>query len=318
MKIVDIKKNENNLVKKHNDLIRAKGSLSPTAQKMLSMVIAMIRVDDTEFQKYALKISHYKEEIESKTKKSKKDFTEQALELMRNPFYILEDNKRKFFNWCSKVEPDEMDGYIIFDIHQELKPFLLKLKKENGNFTKYQLVNILHLKGIYSPRLYEYLLMRYGLRKYGSNFYQFDIKIDDLRELLNISKGYLYGDIKRQILDKAKTDFKKYTDIQFEYKEQKIGRKVDRLIITIKPNKVDKNNSMTKDKEIVKEVDMNTVHTSIVCLQGIDNVATTDFYEEYTDGSCSIILKSGNKVFLRDKSEDITQSKYLWDMIQKG
>ena len=315
MKLVNIQDDTNNLVKKHNDLIKAKGDLSETAQKMLLMIIAMIRVDDTEFQRYALSIANYKKEIESKSKKSKRDFIEQAKELMRNPFELENGD---IFNWCSKIATQEMDGYIIFDIHPELKPLLLELKKENGNFTKYQLVNVLQLGGIYSPRLYEYLLMRYGQRKYGTTVYQFDIKIDDFRELLKIKDSYRYDKIKARILDKAKNDFKKYTDIQFEYKEQKIGRKVDRLIITIKPNKVDKNNSITEDKEVVRNIDMSTVHTSIVCLQGIDNVATTDFYEEYTDGSCSIILKSGNKVFLRDKSEDITQSKYLWDMIQKG
>jgi len=311
MQIVDIQKSKNNIVKKHNELIRAKGALSETAQKMLAMVIAMIRVDDTEFQSYALSIASYKKEIESKSKKSKKDFIENAYELMSNPFEI----NKQLFNWCSKVDWGSLDGYIIFDIHKDLKPYLLELKED---FTEYLLVNILHLKGIYSPRLYEYFLMQYGQRKYGTASYQFDLKIDDLKELLKIKDSYKYDKIKLRILNKAQIDFKKYTDIQFTYKEQKIGRKVDRLIITIKQNTVAKTNTMIADKTVVENVDMDTVHTSIVCLDGIDTVSDKDFYEEYTDGSCSIKLKSGNKVFLRDKNEDITQNKYLWDMIQKG
>jgi plasmid replication initiation protein len=224
-------------------LIVAKGALSGTAQKMLSMVISMLRTDDTEFQKYALQISSYKKEIGA-TNNEKEFYVNSALELMRNPFFIIEDGKRKFFNWCSTVQPDEMQGYIIFDIHNDLKPYLLELKE---NFTQYHLINILNLKGEYSPRLYEYLIKEWKQHKHynhNSTQYSFDIKIDVLKELLSITKGYRYNDIKRQIIEKAKKDFKQYTDIQFDYEEQKIGRKVDRLIITIKSNNKGSNDNL--------------------------------------------------------------------------
>ena len=232
MKLINIQDNKNNIVKKHNDLIRAKGQLSQTAQKMLAMLISMIRADDTEFQQYALHIDSYKKEIDSKSKKSKMDFVEQARELMSNPFVI----DKKMFNWCSKVDWGSLDGYIVFDIHKDLKPYLLELK---DNFTQYNLVNILHLRGEYLPRLYELFIAKFSEYKHynkSAKSYSFDIKIDELRELISISNGYLYADIKRRILDKAKKQFKQKTNIQFDYKEQKIGKKVDRLIITIKDN----------------------------------------------------------------------------------
>ena len=288
MQIVDVKEDRNNLVKKHNELIKAKGALSPTAQKMLSMIIAMIRVDDTEFQRYALSIASYKKEIESKSKKSKRDFIEQAKELMSNPFELENGN---IFNWCSNISTKELNGYIIFEIHSKLKPLLLELKKETGNFTKYQLVNVLHLRGIYSPRLYEYFLMQYGQRKYGTSSYQFDLKIDDLKELLKIKKGYRYNNIKDRILEKAKTDFKKYTDIQFTYAEQKIGRKVDRLIITIKPNakKIDK-----------KIVSANDYPIEVMALKGTPNFSNDDdFIIAYDDGSFQLKKANGSYVYFK-------------------
>jgi len=290
MQIVDIQKDKNNIVKKHNELIKAKGALSQTAQKMLSMVIAMIRVDDTEFQSYALSISSYKKEIESKSKKSKKDFIENAYELMSNPFEI----NKQLFNWCSKVDWGSLDGYIIFDIHKDLKPYLLELKED---FTEYSLINILHLKGIYSPRLYEYFLMQYGQRKYGTSSYQFDLKIDDLRGLLKIKDSYKYDKIKLRILNKAKTDFKKYTDIQFEYKEQKIGRKVDRLIITIKPNakKIDK-----------KIVPANEYPIEVMALKGTPNFSNDDdFIIAYDDGSFQLKKANGSYVYFKSLKQFI-------------
>ena len=290
MQIVDIQKDKNNIVKKHNELIKAKGALSQTAQKMLSMVIAMIRVDDTEFQSYALSISSYKKEIESKSKKSKKDFIENAYELMSNPFEI----NKQLFNWCSKVDWGSLDGYIIFDIHKDLKPYLLELKED---FTEYSLINILHLKGIYSPRLYEYFLMQYGQRKYGTSSYQFDLKIDDLRGLLKIKDSYKYDKIKLRILNKAKTDFKKYTDIQFEYKEQKIGRKVDRLIITIKPNakKIDK-----------KIVSANDYPIEVMALKGTENFTNDDdFIIAYEDGSFQLKKADGTYIYFKSLKQFI-------------
>jgi len=243
MNLVNVEKEKNNIIKKHNELIIAKGALSGTAQKMLSMIISMLRTDDTEFQKYALHIKSYKKEIGA-TNNEKEFYVNSALELMRNPFFIMEDGKRKFFNWCSKVEPDEMDGYIIFDIHNDLKPYLLELK---DNFTQYHLINILNLKGEYSPRLYEYLIKEWKQHKHynhNSTQYSLNIKIDVLKELLNITKGYRYNDIKRQIIEKAKKDFKLYTDIQFSYEEHKIGRKVDSLTITIKSNNKGSNDNL--------------------------------------------------------------------------
>lgn len=239
MKYIDIKNDKNNIVKKHNELIQAKSHLSGTAQKMLSMVISMLRVDDTELQKYALHIKDYREEIGTHSKNIR-FFKEQAKELMSNPFEV----DSKIFNWCSMVDFKTMDGYIVFKIDSELKPYLLELQ---DNFTQYHLVNILSLKGDYSPRMYEFFISKWKQFKHynktGISFV-FEIKIDDIRSQLGITKGYLYGDIKRQIIEKAKKDFKLYTDIQFDYTEQKIGRKVDTLIITIKSNNKGSNDNL--------------------------------------------------------------------------
>jgi len=247
MEIINIEENKNNVIKKANELIKAKGELSQTAQKMLAMLISMIRADDTEFQSYALKISDYKKEIELTSNKSKNDYIDNARELMSNPFII----DKQMFNWCSKVDWGSLDGYIIFQIHQDLKPYLLQLR---GNFTEYNITNIMKLKGKYSPRLYEYFKMvwnEYKTYNKGKKSYTFELKIDWLKEFLKITKGYRYDNIKKQIIEKAKKDFKEFTDIQFTYKEQKIGRKVDRLIITVKDNNKGSNDYLTNRRAFI-------------------------------------------------------------------
>ena len=208
MNIISVESNKNNQIKKHNDIIKATGSLSNTSQKMLAMLISMIRTDDSEFQKYALRIEDYRKEIGSKNKDTE-FYIKQAEELMKNPFRI----EKKLFNWCSMVDWGSVEGYIIFSIHNDLKPYLLDLQK---HFTTYNIVNILLLRGDYSPRLYEYLVMEW--KEFKRNYkkrhnktpksYTIELKIDWMREHFGIPKGYRYNDIKKRIIEVAKKQFK--------------------------------------------------------------------------------------------------------------
>ena len=254
MKTVEIADNKNNIVKKHNDIIEAKGKLSETAQKMLAMLIAMIQVDDSEFQEYALNIQDYLQRINSDS--ANVDFLKnKALELMKNPFYIInEDGKKEYFNWCSKVAPYKLEGYIVFTIHKDLKPYLLNLKR---HFTTYNIVNVMKLKGDYTLRLYEIFIMKYSEYKHynkNAKSFTFELNIDELRNMINIPKSYRYNNIKVQILEVAKKQFKEKTDIQFEYKEQKIGRRVDRLIVTVKDNNKGSNDYLANRRAFIAYV----------------------------------------------------------------
>jgi len=305
MNVIDIQENKNNIIKKANELVRAKGELSETAQKMLAMLLGMIRTDDTEFQRYALSIAEYKKEIETTSKKAKKDFIANAKELMSNPFVI----DKQMFNWCSKVDWGSLEGYIIFDIHQDLKPYLLQLKE--GNFLQYNITNIMKLKGKYSPRLYEYFKMQWREYKYyhkEAKSYTFEIKIDWLREYLKISKGYRYDNIKTRIIEKAKKDFKQYTDIQFTYKTQTlVGKKVDRLIITIKDNNKGSNDYLKDLKTFISFYRKNKVNEDLfddkkICISISQNGRLYDKYtaQEYDKDQALVVWK---KLYDKAKKE---------------
>jgi len=269
MNIISVADNKNNQVKKHNNIIKAKGSLSNTSQKMLAMLIGMVRTDDSEFQKYALRIEDYRREIESKNKDTE-FYVKQAEELMKNPFRI----DKKLFNWCSMVDWGNVEGYIVFSIHNDLKPYLLNLQE---HFTTYNIVNILSLRGDYTPRLYEYFLMEFNefksiyKKKYQKipKSYTIEIEIDWLREHFSISKGYRYNDIKRQIIEVAKKQFKAKTDIQIDYIEEKIGRKVNSLKITIKDNNKGSNDYLTTQKDFIAYIRKNFINQNIWQGQGM-------------------------------------------------
>jgi plasmid replication initiation protein len=238
MRVVKVEENKNNIVAKTNALIGAKGHLSEASQKMLAMVISMIRADDTELTKYALKISDYSKMINSDSNNAQA-LKDRAEELMRNPFWI----GGKLFNWCSLVDVDDVPGYIVFDVHPLLKPHLLDLQNALG-FTQYSIVNILSLKGDYVPRLYELFKMEFEQYKaqYKAKYkktpqsFMFELDMVWLREFMLIPDSYRYNDIKRNIIKKAEKQLKDKTDIKFSWQEIKVGRKVTGLHIAIKDN----------------------------------------------------------------------------------
>lgn len=245
MKLASVEDNKNNVVVKHQELVHnARYRLSDTAIKALSLLVSMIKVDDDEFKQYAIKLGDFKELTGATGNEVWKYVDKMTDELMSNPFWI----GTKKMNWVTIADYQKGDGVVLFEIHRHLKPYLLELKK---NFLEYNITNILPLRSGYVIRLYELCKDHYneGTRyKESTTSVVFDLNIDRIRELFEIPKSYRYNDIKKNIIDKAVKQFKQKTDIQIEYKEQKIGRKVDRLIITVKDNNKG-SNDYTKSKQ---------------------------------------------------------------------
>lgn len=308
MDVISIEENKNNQVKKANALIEAKGALSSTAQKILIMLISMLRTDDSEFQKYALNIKDFKQELGT-TNNEVKFYVERAKELMRNPFEV----DKKLFNWCSMVDYGSIEGYLVFDIHNDLKPYLLGLQK---NFTTYNIVNILALKGDYTPRLYEYFLMRFN--KYKAQYkkqhnktpksYTFELKIDWLRDTFKIPDSYNYADIKRQIIEKAKKQFNEKTNIKFDYKEQKIGRKVDRLIVTVENNNKGSNDYLVDLQSFIRFVRKNLINQDIWQGQGMvlsvgtnGKIYDKKTLKEYANKNAQVVWEKWYELAKQDK-----------------
>jgi len=103
-------------------------------------------------------------------------------------------------------------------------------------YLKYKLENILSLRSSYVIRLYEILKDWLELNKRYGNKAEKIISLEEFRNILEIPKSYMFGDIKRQILEKAKKELEQHTDIIFDYEEIKTGRKVTHLKFYISPN----------------------------------------------------------------------------------
>ena len=221
-------------VKKSEAIVKARYKLSPLAIKFISVIISNLRRSDDINEEYVLKVKDFRELTGQKTKRIYELIDEALNDLLKNPLTIpLGDEKNSILkaNWVSGAIYN--DGEVRFMIYPKLRPFLLEVKER---FLKYRLENILLLKSSYSIRIYEILkdwLEMYS--RYGSKAEKI-ISLNELREMLEIPKSYRFNNIKTQILNKAKQELEKHTDIIFEYEEIKTGRKVTHLKFLIKPN----------------------------------------------------------------------------------
>ena len=134
----------------------------------------------------------------------------------------------QLFKECT-VDKDEFDQwYVEIDAHDKALPLMFEFKRE---YFSYELWNALRLKSPNHLRMYE-LLKQYetiGERK---------ITLLNLRELLGIAPNEYprWDNFKRRIIDGSQEAIAENTDISFEYKLIKSGRKITGIHFFIKKN----------------------------------------------------------------------------------
>ena len=248
---------DNALVTKSNKIIEArlKKKLSTAEIKIIMVLISMISPDDHDFKSYTFRTKDLAEVIGLKCTNKYSLLNSITEELRGKTMLIKEDNGTLLqIGWLSSALYHKNKGMVELSFDPKLRPYLLELK---GNFTSYLLKNILKLRNEYSPRLY-------GLLKQYEGIGKRKLTIKNLRSILGIEddRYKLYGDFKRHVLKMSQKDIKKNTDISFDFKEIKEGRKVVELVFKISSKPVEKKNEylieLNKDEKVVKVDNIST------------------------------------------------------------
>lgn len=210
-------------VRKHNSLInlRTKHKYNVNELKFICKQISMIRPDYKNFEDEVIHIQDLG--FSSKEIGNYKYIRKFFEDLYSKSFYLPGTNR--LCGWFSSLE--YKDGYIYYSMDEKLIPFLLDVQ---NNFTQYHVSNVLKLRSSYSIRIYELLKQ---LEDKGNRTFI----IEDLRSLLDIPEKYKNGHIKSDILDKAKKDLQKNTDLSFTYEFIKQGRSFNSIKFKIFKNK---------------------------------------------------------------------------------
>lgn len=260
-------------VRKSNILIDGRYRFGLNEQRILLAVISKIRMNDVDFKPYRFNWKDIRSITRDRVKTAN-EFAELFEKLRIKSIQIKEKKTIKGFGFLSSwmIDPGR---WVELQIDPSLKSMLLDLL-ENGNFTLYKLECILSLSSAYSVRLYELLKAQEWKKQ------PVQILLSDLKWSLDIPEGSMYDrrfDIFRsKILEKARKDIEKHTDIKFTYMKVLELRKVVALQIKISENKKYQPtiSAYIKTKEIVKNGDT-------VILEG----------KEYTVEHETIRLKDG-------------------------
>lgn len=211
---------EENLVVKSNHLIEYKGKISLLEQKLVVGLVSEITVDDKDFKTYSIDLSDFKKKVKSSSNSFYLEIERAANNLMDKRIRIENKEEVIMTRYLSSVRYHKNKAILDLRFDPLLKPYLLELA---GEYTKYQLKNILELKSSYSLRVYE-------LIKQWESVGKRVIKLADLREYLGIDTEYKrMCDFERRVLKVAEKEITEKTDLWLEYDKVKKGRLVEAI-----------------------------------------------------------------------------------------
>ncbi len=208
-----------------NALINARYEMTAFQKKILLYIISMIQPDDEDFKPYSINVKDFVSEVDYKSKMLYGKLRQETKALIGKVYEIEEPDRLLQISILSEAIYLKGKGVIQVRFTPSLKPYLLQLKQ---HFTATPLKYILSFKSVHSMRIYEML------HQFKSTGF-FVEKVETLKYRLKIEEKYSsYAAFKKYVIDQAQKELS-VTDMAFEFKEIKEGRKVDRLEFSIKP-----------------------------------------------------------------------------------
>jgi len=302
----------NHWVTKANSLIEANYRLSLTQQRIVLFMASLVQPDDEDFKTYRI----YTKDLMDILDINRSHLYVQMICMIRNLMKIvvtvpLPDGKHLDTHWINNQKYEIGGGYSDITFDPELKPFLLRLKER---FTTYRLENVMKLRSIYSIRIYE-LLKQY------QNIGKRVITIESLRKMLGIDpKEYkTYNNLKRKVILVAHKEINEKTDIRFEFREIKLGRKVNEIEFIIQKKEAkNKSEELKRQREARKQEKEDK--KKALQRQKIDGYLAQLSPEEKAalTAEAEAIAREEGGAFLKDReiSEPILNA-YRWKIIEK-
>ena len=210
---------------KSNVLIESRYKLSLSEMKLVLSMIAEIKSGDHDFKEYRIYIKDFISSLESKRPDLYTEARKITKNLMEKVIQIQTESGHLQTHFLSSSQYYRNKGYVDFCFDPKLKTYLTHLKKA---FTSYDIRNVLPCHSVYSIRIYQLL-------KAWENLKKRKIEVDVLKDMLMLENEYKrFYDFKKYVLEMAKKELKKYSDIYFEYETIKKGRRIESIIFYIK------------------------------------------------------------------------------------
>lgn len=195
----------NYVVMANNMLMHSASNLTLDELKLLRFIIMQTKKGDKELFEFELSAKDFASVlgVNIKTKDLYKRLDTMTTHLMQEVIRIGDDSKKQWvkFHWVDVCRYN--NGKITIKISDELKPFLVELR---GNFTRYQLSEIISFKSTYAIRIYEILnsYMNENNLPYADVAIEISISVDELRKNTDtVNKFERPYDFKKKVVDTA-------------------------------------------------------------------------------------------------------------------
>ena len=220
------KKNKENIVNIHNNFVEAIYSLSVDAKKLLLSTFLHL---DKETGNITIHREELLQEIGIDPRKYRKEHLKAIFKELMTKVIEIKDLENPS-NWVllqllKKVE--YKDGFFRTSIYPELLPYFEEAQKKL--FTKFNIQNIKPLTSIYAIRIYELC------KRFHKDSKITEISIQELKKILQIEKKYKQtSDFRKRVLEVAKKQINKNTDLEIDYELIKEGKKFTKVRFSVK------------------------------------------------------------------------------------
>ncbi len=217
---------KNKVVKIHNNFIEAIYSLSVDAKKLLLSTFLHL---DKEKGTITVHRNILAQEIGIDPGKYRKEHLKAIFKELMTKVIEIKDLENPS-NWVllqllKKVE--YKDGFFRTSIYPELLPYFEEAQKKL--FTKFNIQNIKPLTSIYAIRIYELC------KKFHKDSKITEISIQELKKILQIENKYKQtSDFRKRVLEVAKKQINKNTDLEIDYELIKEGKKFTKVRFSVK------------------------------------------------------------------------------------
>jgi plasmid replication initiation protein len=231
----------------HNLITNARYEMSALEMDIFFILLSKLKKDDAPKTLYRI----YVKEVEDITNRSwnYQQFRE-ATERFGSRVFEIDITADRFLQlWMlASVEYHFGEGYFELEISEKARPYLIELKE---NFTVYDLYSALSLTSKYAKRIYQ-------LASQWKDIGRKTFLLEDIKEMLHLKdpKGKepeQYKQIvefKKYVLEVAKDQINRLTDIELDYRLLKKGRSFKSIEFLIK---VKKQRSKTAKNQVNKE-----------------------------------------------------------------
>lgn len=293
------------LIVQSNALVEACYKLTLQEARIILFLASRIEPDDSDFKDYEIPVKELAEIAQIDSSSLYSTMIGVTDTLLKKVFKVKKENgQTEQFAWLCAAIHNPRSGSITLRFDKELKPYLLKLKK---NFTSFSLSVAIKFKNIFSFRIYELLKQYESIGKR-------EISIDDLRWMLDLDENTypLYGNFKQRVIKPIQKELKEKSDIYFDFDEIKRGRSIYAIRFIIHkqafPSNQKSNDIKSKPED---EVDVFINELVELLPEKYQKLASyrkliTKYFEQ--KGKNYVIR---NILYSNDKSNDINYRAYL-------